>query len=240
LTSQYIDFHCNSAFNNDYDARIACSGGTALLGQGDLTISGNSLTVGTSTSTATLNGTVNIVSAGGAASAVNILSGAASTGTLTVGSSTSTATINGTVNLGTAGQALTTKVPLTLDYGTADITGANQQGYNSIASVSVTTACGSTDTVIRTIALTAGVWMIQGCLIWSTITLGQVYVGLSPTALVDNLCVTQANGNGTDNIFVSVSRFAVVPTATTYRLIGRSFTGASTVILTSLNAVRIA
>jgi len=45
LTSQYIDFHCNSANNVDYDARLAISGGTATLGNGDVALTSKSLTI---------------------------------------------------------------------------------------------------------------------------------------------------------------------------------------------------
>lgn len=44
-TFNLIDFHCNSAYNRDYDARITCGGGTATDGQGDLAITSKSLSI---------------------------------------------------------------------------------------------------------------------------------------------------------------------------------------------------
>ena len=40
-----IDFHCNSNYNRDYDARIVCAGGTSSEGQGDLSITSKSLSI---------------------------------------------------------------------------------------------------------------------------------------------------------------------------------------------------
>jgi len=44
--NQYIDFHCNSATNTDYDARILAFGGNDTTGQGELLIEGKHLVLG--------------------------------------------------------------------------------------------------------------------------------------------------------------------------------------------------
>jgi hypothetical protein len=174
------------------------------------------------------------------ASNVQILNGTGSTGTITLGSSTSTTNAAGTVNLGTSAKVLTVNVPLSINYTPSDITGTTQQGYSLIASANPTNSCTATDTVIRTIALTPGVWMVQGSLIWTAPVTSQIYAALSPTATTDNVSITSQMASGAGNPYISVSRFAVITTNTTYNLIGRSFAGATTILISTLNAVRIA
>jgi hypothetical protein len=81
--------------------------------------------------------------------------------------------------------------------------------------------------------------MVQGSLIWTTTVVGQIYASLSPNATTDNVSITQATGSGASNPYISVSRFAVISTNTTYNLLGRSFAGASTILISGLTAVRI-
>ena len=67
----YMDFHSNSTYSTDFDARISCNGGTSTYGQGGLELNANTIAlIGTTTANGTL--VANTIRSSAAATDLNI------------------------------------------------------------------------------------------------------------------------------------------------------------------------
>ena len=175
-----LDFHSQNTRTTDYDARIKSTGGTASIGQGDLTLDSATTTItgtttisnkdliitdGTTTNTINKTGYTTKNSAQNSNHYLNF-SDSSSTGVgaiqksanFVVNPSTGTfsasglITANGGLTMGGANN-------ITLGAGTTAPT-AGQLGYRITGTILSTTITAGSETIISTITLTPGVWIL--------------------------------------------------------------------------------
>jgi hypothetical protein len=181
----------------------------------------------------TTSGTCNVMTGLTTSGTVNICTGTGVTQSGKVNISTGSTT--GVVTIGNSANSASFKCPIALTYAPSLITGTTQLGYKIAATAGVTTISGAT--VLSSVALTAGVWVLNGNVrFMAPGTFGEFSITTSTTTLDYTSASVAVGVNG---MCLQVTRIVSTTVGVTYNILANSQAGGSVQSVT-FNVYRIA